>query len=145
MYDVFDRAYGLRKKAKKFRAHCRRIDHAMKNSEIQKVDKLLNELDGLLRIFKNSEVLTTTDWTIQAGFPWGVAFGIGEKAYKARNLNFIKELFGSRSIPITLYADIKRLFNQDMQFFDVLIERFPSQQSIQAIEDKLYNKYFGNA
>lgn len=118
IYDLFDEAEIMRTEAKEFRKKCTLIDVALSRGEFRKVEDLYNEFASLFDSFPTLKEPAPINWSISLSYPWRATAGVGGSIKLGqRHLNFIRDIFTARSIPLTLKDDISRLFGDAGTYF----------------------------
>jgi hypothetical protein len=112
--DLFENARILREKAKPLRLKCFEYEQALKEGSHKKIDSIFNEIStGLNNLSISPD--KAINWSISVGFPLKLALAVGGKfSYNRSCLNFVRDIYTARSIPLTLNNDIIRLFGEDM-------------------------------
>ena len=114
IYELFDKADELRRSAAPFRAACAEADLSEAQGRPDKAAKLYGQLVDLFKDVGKSYDAPRINLSVSYSLPWKVGIsGSKAKSTVPRHLNFIRDIYSSRFLPLTFQSDLTRLFGQD--------------------------------
>lgn len=114
IYDLFDKADELRRSAAPFRAACAEADLSEDEGRPDKAAKLYGQLVDLFKDVGKTYDAPRINWSVSLSYPWKLGIsGSQPKSTAPRHLNFVRDIYSSRMLPLTFQSDLTRLFGQD--------------------------------
>jgi hypothetical protein len=114
LYNLFDEADELRRSAAPFRAACAEADLSEHEGRPDKAAEFYGQLVDLFKDIGKTYEAPRINWSVSFSFPWKLGIsGSLPKSTGPRHLNFIRDIYSSRLLPLTFQSDLTRLFGQD--------------------------------